>query len=127
MKLIVILIYFIIALIVFNIAPFILSDTFGHYLVPIHYIYVYGEETPMTIMLYAERRFETREEKCNPWLMWWQEITGLQLVKMKPNETHYTYQDERIERLWKQATYDEDRIPCSISIIKLEGGGLDAY
>lgn len=62
----IILVFFLFGFILFNIAPFIYADTFGHYLVPIHYIYVYGEETPMKITLRTQQRFETREEKCNP-------------------------------------------------------------
>lgn len=123
----IILVYTVIGFIMFNIAPFFLADTFGYYIVPIHRIFVYIEETPMTITLRAEQKFDMREEKCNPWLMWWQNVTGLPLVKMKPMETYYTYQDKRTERLWKQATYGEDRIPCAIKIIKLKGGDLDAY
>lgn len=123
--LIVMLIFIILFFIIFNIAPFIYADTFGHYLVPIHYIYVYGEVTPMKITLRTQQRFETKKEKCNPWLMWWQNATGLQLVKMKPLETYYIYQDERIERLWKQVTCDVRGIPASISISIIKSRSIE--
>lgn len=89
---------FIFAIVYFNIAPFIYSDIWGHYLRTKRKNYVYStKETDGNIIIYNKIIvFETIKEKCNPWLNFWH------LVKMKPGIIEYEFDSEETKELWNK-------------------------
>ena len=88
---------FIFAIAYFNIAPFIDSDTWGHYLRIKEKHYVYSiKETDGSITIHNKIVLETIIEKCNPWLNFWH------LVKIKPGIIEYEFDSEETKELWNK-------------------------
>lgn len=77
-----------------NIAPFIYSDTFGHYFRTKTVTYVYRQGNG----IYTSTEFNTLVEKCNPWLMFWR------LGKQKPNIVEYMFDSEETKKIWSVFT-----------------------
>ena len=93
-----ILTMFIIGLIYLNIAPFMYSDTFGHYLRSKTKHYVHQEkDNNGNIKIYNDIvLMETKKEKCNPWLNWWH------LVKLKPHIEEWEFDREETKEIWNK-------------------------
>lgn len=88
---------FIFAIVCFNIAPFIDSDTWGHYLRIKEKHYVYSiKENDGSITIHNKIVFEMIKEKCNPWLNFWN------LVKIKPGIIEYEFDSEETKELWNK-------------------------
>ena len=102
---IVIISLLILLLVCFNLAPFVLSDTFGHYYRVHMHTYVFGKQKDNGDWdLEVKANIKTIKEKCNPWLMWWQEIIHLPLVKMKSNTSSISYSSDEVARIYKEIT-----------------------
>lgn len=93
----------IISLVIFNIAPFVLSDTFGHYYRTHTHRYVTGKQNYKGDWTIETKTFiDAIKEECNPWLMWWQDILHLPLVNMKPNTSSISYSSDEVARIYKE-------------------------
>lgn len=106
-ELIILISYFLIfGFIVFNIMPFT-TDVFNHYLRTKTTVYVNGYKDCFgTYHIFSRPHIDVIKEPCNPWLFWWQTITHLPLVKMKPNEKEYVFENDEIEELWRRIHND---------------------
>ena len=82
----------IISLIYLNLAPFIYSDTFGHYLRTKTVTHVYRYENG----IYTSMEFDTLVEKCNPWLVFWR------IAKLKPNIQEFRFDSTETEEIWNK-------------------------
>lgn len=92
------------AVVAFNVAPFIYSDTFGHYIrcEMKHYVYR-DKDREDEIRLICKVDFEDIKEPVNPWLEWWH------LAKHKPNTDEWSFENEEVERLWNVIKKEGDK------------------
>lgn len=75
---------------------------FKRYMRPIITIHVNSRKDGNKTIIETKEHCEVVYEPCNPVKMFIQTMTGLQLVKMKPCETVYEFQDTETEQLWNQ-------------------------
>ena len=82
-----------------NIAPFIYSDTFGHYIRTKTVTYVYRQGND----IYTSMEFDTLVEECNSWLMFWR------IAKLKPDIQEFKFDSKETEDMWNILHLNENK------------------
>ena len=95
----------ILTIVTFNLVPLTPrgKEIFGHYLTyKITYKINGFKNTNNEYVLTNSPFVESIKVPCNSWLMWWQSITHLPLVRIEKPKVEIEFENADIERIWEE-------------------------